>query len=304
VAPQDATAAGDLLKRADTALYQVKHEETGSFRFFAPAMHAAQQARSELEQDLRAAVRDEALALAWQPRYGLAADRLKGFEVLLRWPHPRHGKVEPDRFIPVAEETRLIVPIGAWVLRQACAEAARWPAPLHLAVNLSPVQFRNNDLAGTVREALAASGLPASRLELEVTVAVLQRDSEASLTVLSALADIGVGITLDNFGAGNSALSLLRRFPFARVKIARSFLRDLSPDPRSAAIVRAIASLGRDLGMAVTAMGVETEDQLDRVRQEGCTDAQGFLLGGPISSAEMKPLIERESKKEVLFLKK
>ena len=205
---------------------------------------------------------------------------MTGFETLARWTHPVHGPIPPDRFIPLAEETKLISVLGDFVLRRACAVAATWPAPTRVAVNVSAVQFEHDDLPAEVAAALAASGLPPDRLELEITETVLMGDGDGVLETLHALRDMGVRIALDDFGTGYSSLSYLRRFAFDRIKIDRSFIRDMD-DPDTAAIVRAMVGLGARLGIAITAEGIETEAQLARVREEGCSEAQGWLIGRP-----------------------
>ncbi len=302
VTPQDATSAVTLLKSADTALYRAKLDEPGSYRFFEPEMDARLQARVALERDLRQAVRDEAFVLAYQPQYNLATDQLCGFEALLRWHHPVRGTVGPVEFIPLAEDTGLIVPIGAWVLRQACAEAVNWPATVKLAVNLSAVQFKSQVLVQTVRQALADSGLPPTRLDLEITEGVLLNNSAATLAVLHELRDLGVSISMDDFGTGYSSLSYLRSFPFDKIKIDQSFVRDLSQHEDSRAIIRAVVALGKSLGMTTTAEGVETEDQLTQLRREGCTEVQGYLFSKP-TSAEAARLLAHgvgERRREVV----
>jgi diguanylate cyclase (GGDEF)-like protein len=290
VTPQDATSAVTLLKSADTALYRAKLDEPGSYRFFEPDMDARLQARVALERDLRQAVRDEAFALAYQPQYNLATDQLCGFEALLRWHHPVRGTVGPAEFIPLAEDTGLIVPIGAWVLREACAEAVNWPATVKLAVNLSAVQFKSQVLVQTVRQALADSGLAPTRLELEITEGMLLNNNATTLAVLHELHDLGVSISMDDFGTGYSSLSYLRSFPFDKIKIDQSFVRDLSQREDSRAIIRAVVALGKSLGMTTTAEGVETEDQLAQLRREGCTEVQGYLFSKPTSAEAARRL--------------
>jgi diguanylate cyclase (GGDEF)-like protein len=284
VAPQDATTSAALLTNADTALYRVKADERGSFRFFAPEMQLALQTRSALEQDLRDAIRDAAFSLIYEPQYRLGSNRVCGFEAVLRWQHPVRGIVGPEAFMPLAEETRLAIPLGSWALHRACADAAGWPEATRVAVNLAGAQFRHHDLVAEVREALDASGLPATRLDLEVTESVLLSSSDATLAALHALTAMGARIALDDFGTGHSSLGHLRRFAFDKIKIDRSFIRDLSPDPRSLAVIRAVVGLGRDLGMTIAAVGVETADQLSRVRGEGCTEAQGAWFSRPVSA--------------------
>jgi diguanylate cyclase (GGDEF)-like protein len=289
-APQDATTAAALMRGAATALDRAKQDAPGTYRFFEPEMDARLQARLTLERDLREAVRSDAFEVMYQPQYNLAEDRLCGFEALLRWHHPVRGMVSPCEFIPLAEETGLIVPIGAWVLRQACAEAMNWPAPVKVAVNLSAVQFKNHPLTDTVRQALEASGLPARRLDLEITESLLLNDNAGVIATLHALHALGASISMDDFGTGYSSLSYLRSFPFDKIKIDQSFVRDLSKRTDSQAIIRAVVAMGRSLGMTTTAEGVETADQLDRLRREGCTEAQGYLFSKPISAEAARAL--------------
>ncbi len=282
VAPGDGSTADQLLRNADTALYRAKRDERGTYRFFEPEMDARLQARASLERDLRQAVRDQQFELAYQPQYDLGTNAICGFEALLRWRHPTRGTVSPGDFITVAEETGLIVPIGAWVLHQACMDAASWPSPVKVAVNLSAVQFRATSLVEEVEGVLSRSGLSAARLELEITESVLLRDCADTLATLHALRAVGMGICLDDFGTGYSSLSYLRSFPFNKIKIDQSFTMDLPEKEECVAIVRAIVTLGRSLGMATLGEGVETAAQLDQLRKEGCTEAQGYLFSRPI----------------------
>jgi len=287
VAPADADGPDALLRAADAALYRAKADGRGVARCFEPAMDAELSARRRLTQDLRTAVADNGFDLAYQPLHRLSDGALVGFEALLRWPHPERGMVPPDTFIPIAEETGLIVPIGAWVLRRACAAAAAgWPDGLSVAVNLSPVQFRRGaDLVATVRDALAVSGLPAHRLELEITEGLLLHDAEAALATLTELRGLGCAIAMDDFGTGYSSLGSLWRFPFDKLKIDRSFVLGMEGNPKAAAIVSSVVALGRALGLIVTAEGVETAAQAASLRDAGCTQGQGFLLGRPASIA-------------------
>ncbi len=278
VAPEDGTEPDALLSRADLALYASKDRGRGRFNFFVPAMQARAEARRQLEQELRAALPLGQFELHYQPQLDLAQDRLSGFEALLRWRRPGRGLVPPDVFIPVAEEVGLISSIGEWVLRAACREAVRWPGELCVAVNVAAPQFETGHLVGAVGEALAASGLSGRRLELELTESALLRHGDATLDQLRALKRLGVQVSLDDFGTGYSSLTQLRSFPFDRVKIDRSFADD-------AAVVRAVAALGASLGMRTTAEGVETAAQLRRLREEGCTEAQGYLLGRPVPTS-------------------
>ncbi|HEY5065740.1 MAG TPA: EAL domain-containing protein [Xanthobacteraceae bacterium] len=281
LAPADGTGADQLLNNADMALYRAKGDGRGTFRSFEPAMDASMQARRVLEHELRQAVAHSAFELHYQPIFDLERNEVTSFEALLRWQHPTRGLVAPLEFIPLAEETGLIIPIGEWVLREACAQAAKWPEDVHVAVNLSPAQFKNANLAGVVAGALSHSGLAARRLELEITETVLLQDSEGTLATLHQLRNLGIAISMDDFGTGYSSLSYLRKFPFDKIKIDQSFIRDLDESGDSLAIIRAVTGLGSSLGMATIAEGVETPEQLERLRAEGCTKAQGYYFGAP-----------------------
>lgn len=291
LAPQDGDEPDHLLRAADLALYRAKTEGKGTFRFFAPEMDARLQERRALENELRRALALRELQLHYQPLFDLAAERITGFEALLRWENPSRGPVSPAVFVPLAEETGLIGPIGEWVLRSACREAASWPESLTVAVNLSPVQFRSGRLVESVQEALTTAGLPSARLELEITEGVLMTENEATLATLRRLRELGARIVMDDFGTGYSSLSYLRSFPFDKIKIDQSFVRELARDADSAAIVRAVASLGRSLGIATTAEGVETLEQARRIRAEGCTQAQGYLISRPVPAERVPDLI-------------
>jgi len=291
--PADGADPDTLLKNGDIALYRAKSDGRGVFRFFAPAMDARLQERRRLELDLQHAMTHHEFELFYQPLIDLAEDRICGFEALLRWHHPTRGLLEPKQFVPLTEEMGLIVPLGAWALREACREAAAWPDDVKVAVNLSPVQFRYRDLVHMVATALEDSGLPARRLDLEITEAVLLQNSEEVLSILHGLHALGVHISMDDFGTGYSSLSYLRSFPFDKIKIDQSFVRDLSDNTDAAAIVRAVARLGSSLGMATTAEGVETGDQLARLRAEGCTEVQGYLFSKPRPASEVAGLLQR-----------
>jgi EAL domain-containing protein (putative c-di-GMP-specific phosphodiesterase class I) len=243
--------------------------------------------RRALECDLRNALARDEFVVHYQTLIDINSRRVCGAEALVRWNHPERGLVPPDRFIPLAEETGLIVPLGEWVLRQACADAAHWPDTVKLAVNLSPAQFRNSPLVEIVVGALADSGLEPSRLELEITESVLLQKHADNLTVLHRLQDLGVGIVLDDFGTGYSSLTYLRMFPFDKIKIDRSFVAELSERSDCAAIVCAITGLGRSLDIATTAEGVETRQQFELLRAAGCTQAQGYLFSRPRPAAEL-----------------
>jgi diguanylate cyclase (GGDEF)-like protein len=291
VGPADAADPDQLLRNADLALYEAKAGGRGRFCFFEPAMDMRMQERRRLELDLRKALAMRELELHYQPQVSVETGRLTGFEALLRWQHPERGLVPPSEFVPLAEETGLIVRIGEWVLRAACREAARWPGELSLAVNLSPVQFKSQRLLDAVRDALAQSGLNPARLELEITEGVLLQESGTTLAILHALRRLGVRIAMDDFGTGYSSLSYLRSFPFDKLKIDKSFVRGLFSSADCAAIVRAVAALGASLGISTTAEGVETAEQMGRIREEGCTEAQGYLFSRPVPACEVERLI-------------
>jgi len=285
----------DHLKNADLALYRAKAEGRGAFRFFEREMDARMREKRALEVDLRAALELSEFELFYQPLINLADGEIVAFEALLRWRHPDRGLVSPDAFIPVLEETGLIVAVGEWVLRQACSEATGWPDGIRVAINLSPVQFRGRALGLSVVSALAATGLLASRLELEITERVLLQKNEATLSTLHQLRNLGVHIAMDDFGTGYSSLSYLRSFPFDKIKIDRSFVRELCEGDDCIAIVRAVLGLGNNLGMTVTAEGVETEEQLERLRAEGCTEVQGYLLSRPKPATDIPELIRKHN---------
>ena len=293
IAPTDGNEPDQLLRNADMALYRAKSEGRGTYHFFQPEMAAQMQARRSLELDLRKALLAGEFELYYQPMIDLKSDKVCGFEALVRWNHPERGLIGPDDFIPVAEEIGLIVPIGDWVLKQACRDAMTWPGKLTVAVNLSAVQFRNPALALSVVGALGASGLPASRLELEITETVLLQDDKAVLDVLHQIRALGVRISMDDFGTGYSSLSYLRSFPFDKIKIDRSFIRELGKENDCVAIIRAVTRLGHSLGMITTAEGVETKEQLDILRVEGCTQVQGFLYSQPRPVKEIPALLQK-----------
>jgi diguanylate cyclase (GGDEF)-like protein len=295
IAPDDGEDSDQLLKNADLALYRAKSEGRGTYCFFEPDMDQRMQARRKLEQDLRGALLNGEFVLHYQPLVNLQQDQICGFEALLRWQHPERGNIAPAEFIPLAEETGLIVPIGEWVLRQACTEAATWPTHLKIAVNVSAAQFKARNLADIVLRTLAATGMSPHRLELEITESVMLQDKDTAFDTLTRLHDIGVRIALDDFGTGYSSLSNLRKFPFDKIKIDRSFVSDLSEANVDAlAVVRSVAQLGVSLGMATTAEGVETKEQLEHVRAEGCTEMQGYFICPPSPAKDIEALIQRE----------
>ncbi len=291
VAPQDGESADLLMRHADMALYRAKAEGRGAARFFEATMDARLQARRSLERDLRLAFAKGELELYYQPLLTAGDERISGFEALLRWRHAERGFVSPTEFIPVAEEIGLIGPITEWVLTTACAEAVGWPGDVKVAVNLSPAHFRKQNPVFAIARALAESGLAPSRLEVEITETVLLNDSESNLAILHQIRALGVRIAMDDFGTGYSSLSYLRFFPFDKIKIDRSFVHELHSNAQCAAIVRAVTSLGASLGVVTTAEGVETVDQMERLRAEGCHELQGFLFSRPVPADEARALL-------------
>jgi diguanylate cyclase (GGDEF)-like protein len=291
LAPNDGMTGEKLLKNADMALYRAKMDGRGTWRFFEPAMDASLQKRRAFELDLREAMSKDEFALFYQPIYDLRQDRISGFEALLRWCHPKRGLVPPDQFIPIAEEIGLITQLGKWALGRACEEAANWPNEIKIAVNVSAVQFRDPGLVEVLENALASSGLAPHRLELEITESVLLANSAETIATLHKLKAYGLRIALDDFGTGYSSLSYLRSFPFDKLKIDQSFVRDATATGGSKLIVRGVISLGKSLGMTTTAEGVETVEQLNQMRAEGCNEAQGFLISRPIPAIEIAATI-------------
>lgn len=283
--------AEELLRAADVALYGAKEEGRSTYRFFDLAMDEQLRDRKALERALRRALAEEAFELHYQPLYTVRDRTLFGFEALIRWNDAERGFVSPGSFIPVAEEVGLIQPIGEWVLRTACRAASHWPEPLSVAVNVSPIQFRDRSLPKKVAEALDAAGLAPGRLELEVTESVLMQDTDSALGTLAALRALGVRISMDDFGTGYSSLSYLRKFPFDKIKIDRAFVSELDRNPDDAAIVRAVVAMGRSLGMVTLAEGIESAAQLERLCLEGCEQAQGYHLGRPMPEARVRQLL-------------
>jgi len=290
-APEDGTVAEKLLRNADLAMYRAKADGRGTYRFFEPGMDAKAQARRLLELELRGALARQEFELYYQPIQDLESGEIIEMEALIRWKHPLRGFVAPMDFIPVAEETGLITQIGDWVLARACKDAAAWSRPLSVAVNMSPVQFKSQALLRSVEAALSTSGLPAARLELEITEAVLMDESDATLGMLHQLRNLGVRISMDDFGTGYSSLGYLRSFPFDKIKIDRSFIRDLTSRADAMAIVRAVTGLGRSLGIPTTAEGVETAEQVNLLRREGCTQVQGFHFSEPRPASEVEYML-------------
>jgi diguanylate cyclase (GGDEF)-like protein len=290
LAPEHGVDLDQILKNADLAMYAAKTAGRRTYRFFEPDMEARVRARHELEMDLREAITEGGLEVYYQPCVGLQDNKITGCEALLRWRHSERGMISPAEFVPIAEDTGLINQIGEWVLTKACAEAATWPEDVKLAVNVSPVQFKSGTLALKIVAALAASGLPANRLELEITEAVLIRDDEAALAILHQLRAIGVRIALDDFGTGYSSLSYLQRFPFDKIKIDRCFVTDIAEPGGSSCIVRAVVNIAAERHMTTTAEGVETQQQQELLRALGCSEMQGYLFSQPKPAAEIKRL--------------
>jgi diguanylate cyclase (GGDEF)-like protein len=292
-APQDAADADQLLRCADLAMYRAKVEGRGVYRLFHAQMDAEMQTRRQLELDLRQALPRGQFEVFYQPQVSLHDGHVAGFEALLRWHHPQRGAVPPGEFIPLAEEIGLIVPIGEWVLRQACRAAAAWPGAPKVAVNLSPIQFRGHNLVAAVAAALDASALWPERLELEITEAILLEDTEATLATLRELHGLGVRIAMDDFGTGYSSLGYLLRFPFDRIKIDQSFVRDLGTRRDCSAILSAVAALSSELGMQTTVEGVETPQQFDAIAALGFSEAQGYLFSKPVPVSHVPDLLSR-----------
>jgi diguanylate cyclase (GGDEF)-like protein len=293
--PGDGDTPGRLIRNADTALYRAKEAGRNTFRSFDPSMEARQQLRLLIKQDLHAAMAQQQITLAYQPICDAASLEVRGFEALMRWAHPVRGTITPDEFIPVAEATGIIMPLGRWALEAACSEAARWDPAVCLSVNLSPTQFRQPDLPQQIAGTLGRTGFPGNRLDLEVTEGLLLDSSGLVLRNMRALREQGVRITLDDFGTAYASLSYLRRFPFDRIKIDRSFVQGMGDDDATLAIVQVILSLGRRLNLAVVAEGVETERQLRQLRELGCQFVQGFLTGRPTPGpSEQYRLKERQ----------
>jgi diguanylate cyclase (GGDEF)-like protein len=288
VAPMDAVESDELLRNADMALYDAKADGRGTFRFFEPEMNTRMKVRRELEMDLRRALASEQFELHYQPLVVLETNEVNAFEALLRWNHPTRGLISPADFIPIAEETGLIVPLGEWVLKAACAEAASWPEHIKVAVNLSPAQLNSRNLVSMVMSALNESGMAPHKLQLEITETVLLQNTFTTLATLHELRKMGVQIALDDFGTGYSSLSYLRSFPFDKIKIDRSFIQDLSNGAEPLAIVNAVAGLARCLNMTSTAEGVETQQQMDVLQSIGCTEMQGYLFSHARPASEIR----------------
>ncbi len=299
LSPKDGTSLDQLLKNADLAMYSAKAGGRRTYRFFDPAMEAGVKARRAMELDLRRAFLDGEFEIYYQPIVRLRDNRVSGCEALLRWRHPERGMITPTEFIPIAEDTGLIVELGEWALKKACAEAVTWPADIRIAVNVSPVQFRNKGLALKVAGVLASTGLLPDRLELEITEAVLLRDDEA-LSILQQLRELGVRIALDDFGTGYSSLSYLQRFPFDKIKIDRCFTKTLGKHAGSSSIIRAVVDIAAANNMTTTAEGVETEQQQMSLRRLGCAEMQGYLFSPARPLDEIAQLLRRHDGRESL----
>jgi predicted signal transduction protein with EAL and GGDEF domain len=289
--PNDGAAPDQLLKAADMALYGAKADGRGTYRFFEPAMDKRMKERRELEIALRQALAAGEFELHYQPLVNVDDRRITGCEALLRWNHPERGFIAPSEFVSVAEEVGLIVPLGEWVLRKACVDAAMWPDTIKVAVNLSAIQVMSQNLVPVVVGALAAAGLPAHRLEIEITETVLMQNTEMTMATLYRLRELGVRISMDDFGTGYSSLSYLRKFPFDKIKIDSSFISGLPNDNDSVAIVQAVAGLATSLHMTATAEGVETQAQLAKIRELGCVEMQGHLFSPPQPLAQLMNLV-------------
>jgi predicted signal transduction protein with EAL and GGDEF domain len=300
VFPHNGQDAASLLANAGAALFRAKAKSRGTISVYEPEMDQQIRDRRVLHQDLSGAIRNGELSLYFQPQAisGQTVDESEiiGFEALVRWLHPVRGFVAPANFIPLAEESGLIVEMGEWILREACREAASWPKPLQIAVNLSPAQFMHGDLVGLVHSILLETGLAPGRLELEITEGVLIEDFDRGLALLRRLKALGVRVSMDDFGSGYSSLSYLQAFPFDKIKIDRDFVLNLGRNPQSAAIVRAVIGLGHGLDMSIVAEGVETQEQLSFLADQGCDAVQGYFIGKPLPITQYSGLIGRDAK--------
>jgi len=296
IAPDDGTGIDQLMKNADMALYGAKAVERGTYRFFAAEMDARMKARADMEADLRKAFMNGEFELFYQPLINAQRNEVSCCEALLRWHHPQDGIISPAEFIPVAEDMGLIVPLGEWVLRKACADAAKWPDNINVAVNVSAIQFKRQSLTQAVLTALAASGLPAQRLEIEITERVILEDSNEIRATLHQLHELGVRIVMDDFGTGYSSMSYLRKFPFDKIKIDAFFIRGLSDGGDCSTIVEAIIKMASTMKIATVVEGVETRQQLVKVREWGCTEMQGYLFSRPKPVEKILPMLARRAR--------
>jgi diguanylate cyclase (GGDEF)-like protein len=294
IAPQDGDGGETLLRNADLALYRAKEAGRGTYAFFEESLNQRAQQRRQLETDLRLAVDRAEFELYYQPLFDLKDNRICSFEALIRWNHPTRGLISPAEFVPIAEDTGLIVPIGAWVVREACRQAASWPKHVRVAVNVSPVQFHRGALNETILLALADSGLEPARLEIEITESIFLEGSETTLRLLHSLRSLGIRVALDDFGTGYSSLSYLQSFPFDKLKIDRSFIHNLLTRDGASAIVRAITELAHALNIETTAEGVEETAQLMELRAHGCSSVQGFLFAEPMTAADVERLFKED----------
>ncbi|MES2119631.1 MAG: EAL domain-containing protein [Pseudomonadota bacterium] len=294
IVPQDGTDGGELLRNADLALYRAKEAGRGTYAFFEESLNERAQQRRQTETDLRLAIDNNEFELFYQPLFDLEENRICSFEALLRWNHPKLGMIAPADFVPIAEETGLIVPIGNWVIRRACAEAVRWPSNVRIAVNVSPIQFHRGPLHETILLALADTGLAPNRFEVEITESVFLDGGEATLRLLHSLRALGVRVALDDFGTGYSSLSYLQSFPFDKLKIDRTFIQNLLTREGASAIVRAITELAHALNIETTAEGVEETAQLMELRAHGCSSVQGYLFAEPMSAADVDKLFRED----------
>ncbi len=299
VAPNDGTDPDGLIKNADMALYKAKADGRGTYRFFEATMDSKMKERRALELALRNAIANDEFELHYQPLLDLRTNCVSTCEALLRWKHPERGLISPAEFIPIAEEIGLIVPIGEWVIRRACQDAASWGREIKVAVNLSPIQVMSQNLVPIVMSALASAGLPATRLDVEITESVLMQNTDTTLAALHRLRELGVSISMDDFGTGYSSLRYLRSFPFSKIKIDRCFVSGLPGCAESAAIVRAVAGMAKSLNVITTAEGVETEEQLLKIRELGCTEMQGYFFSRPLTAESIAKFLSR---KETLAL--
>lgn len=302
MAPNDGTEPDGLIKNADMALYKAKGDGRGTYRFFESTMDSKMKERRSLELALRNAIANNEFELHYQPLLDLRINSVTTCEALLRWKHPERGLISPAEFIPIAEEIGLIVPIGEWVIRRACQDAASWSREIKVAVNLSPIQVMSQNLVPIVMSALASAGLPATRLDVEITESVLMQNTDTTLAALHRLREIGVSISMDDFGTGYSSLRYLRSFPFSKIKIDRCFISGLPACQESAAIVRAVAGMAKNLNVITTAEGVETEEQLLKIRELGCTEMQGYFFSRPITADAMGRFLAPAKKRGELAL--
>jgi len=293
IAPNDGMTYDKLLKNADVALYLAKDDGRGTWRFFEPEMDVRLHARRELELDLRDALAKNEFEVFYQPLFDFSHMRICGFEALVRWRHPTRGLISPADFITLSEETGLIVPLGEWVLHQACSQALNWPSHIKVAVNVSPVQFRSDRLLQIMTNTLVETGLAPQRLELEITESVLLAHNLSNSSTLRELRSLGLRISMDDFGTGYSSLSYLHSFPFDKIKIDQSFVRTLLAEDGSRVIIQAMVALGSSLGIRTTAEGVETMEQLKWLKSIGCNEVQGYLFSRPIPACEIPALLER-----------